>query len=560
MENSIITSRSSNIVNDKEYKEISVATLETIANSLRKSLGYYGSSTIIEDKMNGHIATKDGYTILSHLKFESPLSITIYELIKKISFNLVQTVGDGSTSSVVIAESLFKNINKAMKKSLKKYSPKEIFDALKSIEDKINEGIKEYHPATLIFDENFDVIRKIAEVSNNNDPKVGQNIYDIYKKIGKEGFIYLENSKDREDHYEFLEGLEFASGMIAEDFSNNKNKPECTFKDPHILMCNDRLDSTDLNYMVDVVGNLVARHTRPVVIIAKSFSAEFVSCWIINKKQNPNLDICLVDFNFADKNQEEIFKDIALYTNSTIYDKTFESEEELKENFYKKLGTCTEISINNRTTRIVGHSCDNSVIEDRIKYIDEEIEKFKALKDDSYDGRIFKLETRKANLKSTVVKYYVGGDTELEKNNRRYLIEDSIFACKAALETGYVSGGNLFIPKFLNTTGIVSHTFGIDDNTHNLFNTLETLISDAFLECYKCVLRNASIPERKINKIIKQCIEESKIYNLKTTEMEYDSETDIVNSLKTETEILRAVISIIGILVTSNQFICKGTI
>lgn len=551
----IMESNSSNIIEEKDYRELSKNTLKMIANSLTKSLGYYGSSTIVEDKVNGHVATKDGYTILSSLKFESPLSTTIYEIIKKISFNLVQTVGDGSTSSVVIANKLFELISDEMSRKLgglKKYSPKLIFDTLKKIEEDLSNDIMEY--ATPIDDSTFPVIKDIATVSNNNDESVGQNIYDIYKKIGKDGFVYLENSHTNEDHYEYLSGLEFASGMIAEDFSNNKNKPECTFKEPFIFMCNDRLDSTDLNYMVDSIGNLVARHTKPVVIIAKSFSAEFVSCWIINKKQNPNLQICLVDFSFANKNQEEIFKDIAVYTNSIIYDKTFDDEKEFKNSFNKMLGSCDEIVINNKTTKIIGKNCTDKEIEDRVKYIDEEINKFESINEnDEFSDRIFKLKTRKANLNSTIVKYFVGGDTELEKNTRKYLIEDSIFACRAALETGFVSGGNLTIPK------IIYHNF---EKHVRSFTDLEAklliLLQKSFTECYRCVLSNSSMKKKDIEFIIAECINNNSIYNLKTKEIEKDISTRIVNSAKTEIEILKAVISIIGILVTSNQYISKS--
>lgn len=541
----------SNITEEYKYRSESEKTLATIANSLRKSLGYYGSSTIIEDKINGHTATKDGYTILSSLKFETSLATTIYEIIKKISFNLVQTVGDGSTSSVVIAQELFKILNNEMNEEgkLSDYSPKEIFDCLKEIEKELTDDINKI--AIPITDDNFDVIGKIAEVSNNNDKTVGQNIFDIYKTIGRDGFIYLENSKDREDSYEYISGLEFASGMIAEDFSNNKNKPECVFKEPHIFMCNERLDSTDLNYMVDVVGTLVARHTKPVVIIARSFSAEFVSCWLINKRQNPNLEICLVDFNFMNKNQEEIFKDIALYTGCTIWDKTLEEDADYKKNLYPMFGSCDEICINNKSTKILGKNCSDKDIEARIKYIDEEIAKFEALHDDSFDSRIFQLKTRKGNLSSTIVKYYVGGDTELEKNNRRYLIEDSVFACKAALESGYVSGGNLTIPKILSNKSYKSD---------NLKGILMDLVSKAFSECFACVLRNKYKNENKVQEIINICIEDNCIYNLKSKKFENDDVTDIINSAKTEIEIMKAVFSIIGILVTSNQFISKGLV
>lgn len=541
-----------NIVEEERYRDIVNRLLKKISKSLEKSLGYYGSSTIIEDKINGHVATKDGYTILSNMKFENPIACTIYDIIKKISFNLVQTVGDGSTSSVVIAQNLFSSINDSLKNgNLKSYSPKEIFDCLKKIEKELTDKINEV--AIPITDDNFEVIRKIAEVSNNNDPKVGKNIYDIYKVIKNEGFIYLENSSDSNDSYEFLSGIEFGSGMISDDFSNNKNFPECIFKEPYIFMCNDRLDSTDLNLLVDVIGNLVARHTRPVVIIAKSFSAEFVSCWIINKKQNPNINICLVDFNFANSNQSSIFQDIALYTGATIYDKNSFGEEEIKKNFYTMMGSCDEMKITNKTTRIIGRKCSNEELKERIEYIDETIKTLKKQNDPSLDYRIFQLETRKANLNSTIVKYYVGGDTEIEKNNRKYLIEDSVFACRAALNSGYVSGGNLTIPKIIDK---------IEKNDYIDFSELEislyNLIANAFKSCYKAVLMNKFNDEEKVDRLINNCIDDNMIYNIKNDTYEEDYNTDIVNSALTEIEIMKAVFSIIGILVTSNQYIGRS--
>lgn len=543
-----------NIVDEKQYKKLVNMTLEKISQSLVKSLGYYGSSAIIEDKISGHTASKDGYTILNSFKFQNPIATTIYEIIKKISFNLVQTVGDGSTSSVVIAKELFDGINNAMNdpsNPLSNCPPKIIFDTLKSIEDELKEEIGKV--ATPITDDNFDVIRKIAEVSNNNDNNVGQNIYDIYKKIKNEGFIYLENSKTNEDHYEILNGIEFASGMVAEDFSNDKNKPQFTAKEARIFMCNDRLDSTDLALMVDSVGYIISQMTAPLVIIARSFSVEFVSTFQVNKQRQPGIQICLVDFNFASKNQEEIFKDIALYTGCEIYDKSMGSER-LGKNFYKMTGKCSEIQITNKTTKIIGMNCSQEDIDERVKGIDENIEALKELNDPTMDSRIFQLETRKANLKSLVVKYFVGGDTEFEKNNRKYLIEDSIFACKAALQSGYVSGGNLIIPKILSDN---SNLIG-EVNGDPVRNALYDIILKSFKNCYSYVLGNRFVNKDEIKPIVDKCINEGLIYNLKTDKYEKDSETDIINSAMTEIEIMKAAFSIIGILVTSNQFIGRA--
>ena len=114
----------SNIVNDKNYHEYALKTLSIISSCIKQSLGYYGSSSIIEDKMVNHIVTKDGLTIMKSIKFDNPISNTILDIVKKVSRELVETVGDGSTSSVVIADNLFNMLNKS--EILKDYSSKEM--------------------------------------------------------------------------------------------------------------------------------------------------------------------------------------------------------------------------------------------------------------------------------------------------------------------------------------------------------------------------------------------------------------------------------------------------
>ena len=549
---------STNIAEENIYKEKASETLNKISQCLEKSLGYYGSSTIIEDKICGHIITKDGYTILQNLKFDNPISCTIYDIIKKISFELVQEVGDGSTSSIVIANALFNEIKNSS--ILDKYSSKAILDCLKDIEKSLVKTIEDI--AIPINEDNFEIIAKIATISNNNDNLVGEHIYNIYKLIGLEGLIYLEESHDTEDHIEFVKGIEINRGMIADDFANQKNKIEAKFKDPFIFMCNDRLDSSDLTYIVDVIGNVVARHAKPVVIIAKSFSVEFVNCWIINKKKNPELDICLVDFSFANSMQKGMFEDIAIYTGATIYDK--EGSVDIKDinNIYSMLGSCDQMSINNRTTKIIGCKGEPKTIEDRIESITEQIEELKRIDPIKNESFIFSLESRRANLKSLIVRYLVGGNSEIEKSNRKYLIEDSVFACRSALKSGYVIGGNLTIPRIIvNDVNSISkgnseyNKNELDDLYHILLNCLY----NAFSSCYKKVLGNKFIDNDKVDYIFSETISsyDPSIYNIKNDKFESIADTNVVNSAMTEIKILESTISIIGLLVTSNQFVSK---
>lgn len=544
----------SNVVNTENFDVIAHDTLKEIATALSKSLGYYGSNTILEDRIYGHTITKDGYTILNKIKFDDPVATTILEIIKNISIELVREVGDGSTSSIVIADTLYENLK--ADGIIGKYPMKIILETLETIEKNISEMIKEY--ATPITDDNFEVIREIATIANNNDRKVGSMIYDIYKEIGSDGFVFLDKSHNEKDYFEILDGIEIDRGYVSKIFVNQANKKECIFDEPCILLCNDVLDSSDLNKVVDTIGLILTQEMKPLVIIAKYFSQEFINCMEVNKRSIPDFPVALVDFAFVNSGSYDTFEDIACYTGATVYNKL---ENEMPDDFLKVLGKCDKIVINEFTTKILGRCGNEDNINSRIKYINDEIEEIKKEENKrNIETDIYKLENRRANLQSKIVRLFVGGTTDIEKETRKFLMEDSIFACRSALKYGYVSGGNLTIPKIISRylDNLNHDDMEIDPITTSLYS----IVFKSFTDCYRKVLSNSNLflNDEEIINTVMSCIYEGKIYNLKTRKFETDNETTIINSSMTETMILRTSLSIIGLLSTSNQFISNNII
>ena len=163
-----------NIVSQEEYVDRAKKTLNIISDALAHSLGYYGTTTIIEDNIKGNIITKDGYTILKALAFgiDDTLSNTLLRSIKDISHSLVVEVGDGSTSAVVTSQSLFEHLT-AENPKFKNVPKKVIVDELNKIAKDVEKIIKEQY-ATPINEDNFEKLLNIASVSNNNDDDTGQ--------------------------------------------------------------------------------------------------------------------------------------------------------------------------------------------------------------------------------------------------------------------------------------------------------------------------------------------------------------------------------------------------
>src|SRR5699024_7118742 len=333
-----------NIINEETYKVIAGQTINTIANALSKSLGYYGSTTVIEDNSFNSFVTKDGYNILKKIKFDGSISTSILRFIMGISMELVKEVGDGSTSSVLVARDLYSKLHSELSDGkLEYYSRKEISNALNDIVKDISEKIKEQ--AVEINEDNFDVLKSIASVSNNNDEDLGELVYNIYKEIGKEGFIFPELSSTGEDYYEITEGLETSFGYEDKVQANQPNGFDLLFKDPMVVCIDgavENVDNIDNHFLIRLMEEVCVKLGKPLVIVAHSYDHEVVKLIntnILSNRHkgghhavNPELKVALTRF---DKNRPEEYKDLAAFLGTKLIDKPWEDQEVFYENAVK---------------------------------------------------------------------------------------------------------------------------------------------------------------------------------------------------------------------------------
>lgn len=568
----------SNIIDDEKTEYMINYTLETLANSLSKSVGPYGCNTILQDMTGNHSITKDGYTIFKELKLDNDISRTILDIIRNISLKLVNEVGDASTSSILIAYSLYntlkqyKPINWNVQSKGKPLSPKLIKDILKYLEDELISLIKDV--AIPINNDNFDVVTKIASISNNNDYILGNLIKEIYSKIGKDSFITIERSVTSEDYYEISNGYEINDGYLDTRFINNTKEMLYEGESPIIFISNSLLDEDDLEPLLQPLCGFALSKMKDLVIIAKGYTEEVYNFLAINKQRNKDLSVCPISTVLGTENREELLKDLSIYVgNEMIYDKNYFTPQKYKDEFFGfdemcLLGTCKKVISDKKQTKFILGEYNNGDYLDRIAELETTIKhcKEKAKREEN-DMELFELEKRLNKLKGNIATIYVGGNTEIEKKNRRYLIDDSIHAVRSALNNGYVIGGNLLIPYIIEyQTEELSKTIkdkikkdlNIDISLSLLESFIES-VGESFEFSYKCVLRNTYMNNSKSNDIITNCFYNEKntllIYNVLTNEYEDITETSVINSADTDIQIMHSVFSIIGLLITSNQFI-----
>jgi chaperonin GroEL (HSP60 family) len=139
---------------DAQHNNITAAKL--VAEIVRSSLGPRGMDKMLVDTLGDVTITNDGATILKNIDIQHPAAKMMVEVSKSID----NEVGDGTTSSVVVAGSLLEKAEELIDRGV---HPTVIVDGYKKCSLKANDILRSI--ATKVRPDDTDILRKIAETS-----------------------------------------------------------------------------------------------------------------------------------------------------------------------------------------------------------------------------------------------------------------------------------------------------------------------------------------------------------------------------------------------------------
>ena len=538
----------------QEFKEEIGKTLTELSDALSMTLGPYGQTTIVMDKFYNHVITKDGYTVLNRIMIEEDIPNTVLDIVRKISRKLVRKVGDGSTSSIVIANNLYHSLEKVASEYEKEnIRTKDILDIIDGITVWLRQEIS--RKSIMIEDGNFLPLEDIASVSCNNNREHGKLVREIFEKIGRHGFVNIETSPSESTYYDIIEGLELPRGYINTLMVNQADNKTCVLNKAAVFMTDGVMDESDLPFLADLINNNCIKLGKSLVIIAKSFDHTIQNMINTNLIQNRNkgieLPILCVDIATASKDAQDIFHDIAATLGCKPLLKSVGQTTDGNDWSPSNLGYCKKVISTQGTTRMIDGNNDTPERRERKEFVKKLIEdRMRTEKFVDLDEEFHQLRKRLTILEGRMANLYIGGNSEESKETEKFLFEDAVFACRSALKFGYIMGGNLIIPR------IIHEYMASEKEIDPLKKRILIALKEAFARTFETVLFNRYQDWDKCREITTRCISEGTIFNLLTYEYEgVVSTTSIVNSAETDIEILKSALSIISLIVTSNQFI-----
>lgn len=414
----------------KKAKNRIILGINCLADPIRQTLTSKGGNVIIEDNNSVRI-TNDGVTIANYIESEDSVANSIIQIIRQAAMRTNALVGDGTTTSILLAQSMllggFKLLDKGWNPML-----------LKKELEKAGSILKDYFKTQIhkIIDDND--LTFIANISANNDMEIANNIVKAVLAVGEDGLCVIEDNPSAETEVKIESGFEMESGMFSPLFSNQKNKLEAQYKDVKILITDKRIYYP--NEVLAILEPLAQNRITDVVVVAKDFIGQAPNIFLANHIQR-KMNILLIKDSDKNINNTDNLEDLAVYLNTKVI-----SDKSGKLTFNINLedfGTIKGIfSYSNKT--VFYNPGSNINLQMRIQSIKNEIEKIK-------DEKLKEpLKKRLAKMTKGTATIMVGGKTPIEVRERMYRYEDSFNATRSAMSDGYVIGGGLSLWNAFN--------------------------------------------------------------------------------------------------------------
>lgn len=580
----------SNIVPKNVLREVQLETIERIANALANSYGPSGSTTLIRKgddvKGSGVTAyTKDGHSILGAIKFNKPIEMSILDDLKDITRNTVKTVGDGTTSAVILSYEIFRALNEIISDHAN-FTEKAVVAELQKVVKDITTIIENSKQKPTI-----DKIYQIALTSTDGNEEVASSIREIYEQFGLGVYIDVGISNTTNHMVKTYEGLTIDGGYFNPCFINRTKDAVSELQNPNIYIFEDPIDNNyTLNLCYKIVEqNLIAPLTKyntlvqqgnqaeADAVIANELKATAIITPTFGRDIRSQMD-SIIDMMSSSKIEQRApltiitgmtdvdrLADLATMTGAKTIKKYVDPEVQKSDvekgiaptldNVATEFGGKAELLVaDTKTTKVInpelmfdtdeeGKRVFSSEYNNLLASLEAQLAQLDTVKESATEVNV--LRRRIQSLKCNMVDYLIGGVSYTDRDALKDAVEDAVLNCRSAAKEG--------IGYAANFEGLRA-AYEVAEVTSNL-SPIREAVSNAVYKAYantvaRIYVDYMAVEDIEQDDLIKTLIERNKPIDVTGNDRE------VLSSIKTDPTTLQAIVDIVGLMFKTNQFLC----
>ena len=402
--------------------------VDILADSVKVTLGPRGRNVVLDKKFGPPLVCSDGVTIAKEIELPDAFENMGAQLLKEAATKTNDAAGDGTTTSIVLAQAI---INEGFKNVTAGTNPMAIKRGIEHAVASVGGELQSMSQTV----ETRERIGQVASLSAHEDA-IGETIAEAMEKVGKDGVITVEESKGLADEIEYVEGMQIDRGYISPYFITNSDRMESVIEDATLVITDKKISA--VADFLPALEKLLQIGKKNVVVIGEDVDGEALATLVVNKLRG-TLNILAVKAPGFGERRKAMLEDIAILCGGTVISE--ETGRKLDTADIEDFGTARTISSTKDETTIVDGGGSEAAIQARINQIKTQIEETTS----EFDRE--KLQERMAKLSGGVAVIKVGAATEIELKERKARVEDALSATRSAVEEGIVAGGGVALVR-----------------------------------------------------------------------------------------------------------------
>lgn len=396
--------------------------VDDMARAVKGTLGPKGKVVVF--RRGDPIFADDGATIVNQISPKDPNEAIGADLIKNIASKTDKEAGDGTTTSILLAQFILKEGLKAITAGV------DVLILRKGLNEALKIAVESIKTISKPMKNGKD-ISDIATIASK-DKEIGKIISEIIEKTGRDAIIAVEESNTVGMEYEVVKGLQFEKGFISPYMMTHPDRGEAVIEKPYILTTGQVI-STNQD-IVAILEEVLRSDSKSIVVIADEVSGEALPTLIINKLQGRIRSAAAKAPGFGDDKMDQL-QDIAILTGAKLIAE--ETGTKVEDTKLENLGRADRVIMTRDRTVIIGGKGKKAEIQKRITQLE------RLIKNEKSEYKQEAMKKRLGKMKGGVAVIKVGTISEQENKEKRYRVEDAVKATMSAIQEGIVPGGGI---------------------------------------------------------------------------------------------------------------------